>query len=271
MIKLRQMNEFDKITSRDNGRLVNLRKVRHGKDAASIFIEGRRLTEEALRSPLVLDECFVSDAFDGEDLVNAVNARGATVYFVADRLFASISDTKTPQGILVTAKRPKSGNNLIEDNLASAGLPLVLFLKEINNPSNLGAVLRTAEAADIAGVAVSTNSTDAFSSKSIRASMGAVFRLPVWENVGFEEITKWAKANDLSTIASDISASVRYTEIDWTKPRLMIVGSEAHGLNVSELAGVDEKIVIQMENGVESLNLAVATGIILFEAKRQNG
>ena len=140
MIKLRQMNEFDKITSRDNGRLVNLRKVRHGKDAASIFIEGRRLTEEALRSPLVLDECFVSDAFDGEDLVNAVNARGATVYFVADRLFASISDTKTPQGILVTAKRPKSGNNLIEDNLASAGLPLVLFLKEINNPSNLGAV-----------------------------------------------------------------------------------------------------------------------------------
>ena len=101
--------------------------------------------------------------------------------------------------------------------------------------------------------------------------MGAVFRLPVWENVAFEEMTKWAKANDLSTVASDISASVRYTEIDWTKPRLMIVGSEAHGLNVSELAGVDEKIVIQMENGVESLNLAVATGIILFEAKRQNG
>ena len=271
MIKLSEMKEFDKITSRDNGRLISLRKIRDGKDASSIFIEGRRLTEEALRSPMVLEECFVSDAFDGEDLIDALIDRGTAVFFVADRLFPSISDTKTPQGIILIAKRTMPGKGAIEESLGRTAVPLVLFLKEINNPSNLGAVLRTAEAADISGVIVSTNSTDAFSSKSIRASMGAAFRIPVWEKVAFEDMVKWAKENDLSTVASDISASATYTAIDWTQPRVMIVGSEAHGLDASEIAGVDDTILIPMENGVDSLNLAVATGIILFEAKRQNG
>lgn len=264
------MKEFDKITSRDNGRLVNVRKIRDGKDPASIFIEGRRLAEETLRSGLELDECFVSDAFEGEDLIDAIGELGATVFFVAERLFASISDTKTPQGIVLKAKRPTSGKNDLESRLSSIALPLVLFLKEINNPSNLGAVLRTAEAADIAGVIVSTNSTDVFSAKSIRASMGAVFRVPVWENVSFDEMTAWADEKNLTTTASDVSGDKSYTEIDWKTPRLLVVGSEAHGLDANELATVGDKILIPMENGVESLNLAVATGIILFEAKRQN-
>ena len=270
MIKLSQMKEFDKINSRDNSRLVSVRKIRDGKVTTSIFVEGRRLAEEALRSSLELEECFVSDAFDGEDLIDAISERGATVLYVAERLFASISDTKTPQGIVLTAKRPTTGRHDIESRLGSTALPLVVYLKEINNPSNLGAVLRTTEAAGIAGLVVSTNSADSFSPKAIRASMGAVFRMPVWENAEFEEVIAWATAANCRTTASDISARGSYTQIDWTSARLLIVGSEAHGLSSDELDSVADKILIPMENGVESLNLAVATGIILFEAKRQN-
>ncbi|MFT3745164.1 MAG: RNA methyltransferase [Pyrinomonadaceae bacterium] len=271
MIKLNEMNHFDKITSRENTRLANVRRIRDGKAEDEIFIEGRRLVEEALRSKLAISGCFVSDEFDGSDLIDEITERGIEVSLVASRLFSSICDTKTPQGIIVTATCPSAGKVRIETRIRSRRLPLVLYLKEVNNPSNLGAVMRTAEAADVAGVVISARSADAFSPKSIRASMGAVFRIPVWEGAEFSELTAWAEQNGLIVTASDVSAEKSYTEIDWKFPRLLVIGSEAHGLDAGELASVAEKILIPMANGVESLNLAVATAIMVFEAKRQNG
>ena len=186
-----------------------------------------------------------------------------------DKIFRSIADTEQPQGIVLIAKRPKTSIENIESRITSALLPIVIFLKEINNPSNLGAILRTAEAAGVAGVIVSKNSADVFSPKALRGAMGASFRLPVWDNAGFDEVLRWAKRK-LVTTAADVSVSAGYTQIDWKTPRLLIFGSEAHGLNPSELEQINEMITIPMENAVESLNLAVSAGIILFEAKRQN-
>ena len=269
MIKLNEMNHFDKITSRDNDRLANVRRIRDGKVADEIFIEGRRLVEEALRSDLKITGCLVSDQFDAVDLIDQLSDRGVGVLPVADRLFSSICETKTPQGIVVTAIRPSLGKDAIETRVRSGSLPLVLFLKEINNPSNLGAVMRTVEAADIAGMVISPRSADAFSPKAIRASMGAVFRMPVWEGAEFSQLAVWSEQNGLIVTASDVSADSSYTDIDWKIPRSLVIGSEAHGLGADELASVADKILIPMANGVESLNLAVATGIMLFEAKRQ--
>ena len=119
------------------------------------------------------------------------------------------------------------------------------------------------------GVIVSPKSADTFSAKAVRASMGAIFRIPVWENADIDQALDWAAMNEFIVTASDVSATTTYSEIDWKLPRLVIFGSEAHGLNSFELEKSKEKIVIPMENGVESLNLAVSAGIILFEAKRQ--
>ena len=131
-------------------------------------------------------------------------------------------------------------------------------------------VQSAAEAADIAGMVISPRSADVFSPKAIRASMGAVFRMPVWEGAEFSQLTVWSEQNGLMVTASDVSADSSYTDIDWKIPRSLVIGSEAHGLEADELASVADKILIPMANGVESLNLAVATGIMLFEAKRQN-
>jgi RNA methyltransferase, TrmH family len=265
------MRAFEKITSRDNSRLVSARKVRDGKDTTRIFVEGRRLVEEALRSPLVFEECYVSESFAGDELIKSLAERIDTVIELPDKIFATIADTSTPQGIVVIAKRPESLSDEIGGRLFSGALPIVVFLKEINNPSNLGAILRTAEAANIAGVIVSRNSADVYSPRAIRGSMGACFRFPVWQNVSCEDVTAWSNERNLIVTASDISATKIYTEADWKMPRLLIFGSEAHGLDENELAAIDEKILIPMANDVESLNLAVSAGIILFEAKRQNG
>jgi TrmH family RNA methyltransferase len=145
----------------------------------------------------------------------------------------------------------------------------VVLLHEINNPANLGAILRTAEAAGVAGIIISQNSADVFSPKSVRASMGACLRLNLWTNAGFEEVLSWSRENNLISTAADINARESYTEIDLSKPRLLIFGSEARGLSAEDFGEIDEQLVIPMENGVESLNLAVSCAVVLFEAKRQ--
>ena len=265
------MNEIEKISSRDNQRLVAARKVRDGKENGQIFIEGKRLTAEALSSGIEIKECFFKSEFDDKDLLYSAADLAKNTFELSAKLFDSIADTKNPQGIILIAKCPSNGREKIGERLdqQDTGLPLVLFLKEINNPANLGAIIRTAEAAGVAGVVVSTGSADVHSPKATRAAMGASFRVPVWDGVTFDEGVRWATGLGLTTIAADISGGTSYTDTDWSRPSLLIFGSEAHGLSVEELASVDNKILIPMANGVESLNLAVSAGIIMFEARRQ--
>lgn len=266
------MSEIEKITSRDNQRLVNARKVRDGNVKNLIFIEGRRLVNEVLLSEMTINECFVVEDFGDRELLKAVAARTEKIAEISERVFRSVADTDNPQGIILIAERPNYTVGDIEECLKSekSALPIVLFLKEISNPSNLGAILRTAEAAGVSGIVISENSADVYSAKSLRAAMGASFRLKIWENAAFDEVLLLAKNANLIATAADTRASDDYIQIDWKTPRLLIFGSEAHGLSSSELENIDQKIRIPMENEVESLNLAVSAGIILFEAKRQN-
>lgn len=262
------VQKTERITSRDNTRLVAARKTRDGKNSGRIFIEGRRLVEEALRSEIDVDEIFVADNFRSDCLLERISERAGSIAELSEKLFTTIADTNNPQGIIVIANRPDSTKEALDRSASKTNRHFIL-LKEINNPSNLGAILRTAEAAGIAGIIVSTKSADVFSAKSIRASMGACFRVPVWENADFDEALEWANGKDLVPTASDISAATSYADIDWRQPRLVVFGSEAHGLESGELDKISEKIRIPMDNDVESLNLAVSAGIVLFEAKRQ--
>ena len=257
------MNENDAITSRDNIKLKLARAVRDGREPLLIFIEGSRLFEEALRSGLDIQHILVSsDVSDSVKLAELPISKRPSVAKVAPRLFDSIADTTNSQGVIALAVKPSSG-------LENVPPGLTVLLHRINNPSNLGAVIRTAEAAGVAGLITTKGSADAFSPKALRASMGSAFRLPIVEGIDFAIAVDWARERGLVSTAADISGEIGYAEIDWLVPRLVVFGSEAHGLNQTELAVIDEKILIPMENEVESLNLAVSSGIILFEAKRQ--
>lgn len=266
---------IQKITSRENQKLKFAKKVRDGKVKNKIFAEGVRLAEEVLRSNLKIEEVFINENFAEtkreRELINEIFAKNINASEVSDSIFQTIADTNQSQGIILIAGKPTTSKSLIENSLEQhlTKLLLVIFLHEINNPSNLGAILRTAEAVDIAGVIISANSADVFSAKAIRAALGANLRLPIWENAEFDEVLTWAKKQNLISTAADINAEKSYTEIDWKTPRLLIFGSEAHGLSEKSRAQIDELTFIPMENNVESLNLAVSCGIILFETKRQ--
>lgn len=262
----------ESITSKDNAKVKHARNVRDGRVTAEIYIEGVRLAGEALRSPLEIVSAFVSDAVadSGEiaEIVEKLFARSVGVVKVAAKIFGSIADTVNSQGIILTARRPIM---FLKDISADAGkLPLIVHLQKVNNPSNLGAVIRTSEAAGVSAVFVSKDSADAFSPKAIRASMGSCFRLPVIDDLELAAVAAWASEKGFSTVAADISGKSSYTEIDWTQPRVVVFGSEANGLSAVELELIGEKMLIPMENDVESLNLAVSNGIVLFEALRQN-
>ncbi len=246
------------ITSRDNAKLKLARAVRDGREVDLIFVEGVRLVEEALRSGSEIVHSFLSEGIDP-----AVRTPGLRdVLLVETKLFPTIADTKNSQGVIALVRRPAY-------SLKHIPAGIVALLHRVNNPSNLGAVVRTAEAAGAAGLITTKGSADAFSPKALRASMGSAFRLPIIEGINFDDAIASAKERGSVLTAADISGSLSYLNIDWNVPRLVVFGSEARGLEERELALMDEKICIPMENEVESLNLAVSSGIILFEAKRQ--
>ena len=262
------MRTIVKVTSRENVSLKEARRVRDGRARDRMFIEGARLVAEAIRSRIPIEQAFVSTD-DGRGFLDLMTDAGArTIYEVSQQAFQSIADTVTSQGVVIIAQRPAVVPETIVDRISTATLPLVVFLHRINNPSNLGAVIRTAEAAGAAAVVVSSESADAFSPKAIRASMGSAFRLPIWQGISFDDALAWARANRLTTTAADAEGDVSHFDVDWFKPRMLVFGSEAHGLSAEEREQVDEIIKIPMEREVESLNLAVAAGVILFEARR---
>lgn len=261
---------MQKITSRDNQKLKLARKVRDGRVPDLIFVEGLRLAEEILHSNIEIKEVLVTEKFAenrrGKDVLGKLKSISA----VPAQIFDSLSDTKNSQGIILICGKPKADKCNIERALRESKrkYALVVLLHKINNPANLGAILRTAEAAGVSGVILTLNSADVFSPKALRSAMGASFRLPIWTNADFFEALNLARENNLVSICADVNSKKSYTEVNWKIPRLVIFGSEAHGLSEKERNKIDESLVIPMQNNVESLNLAVSCGIILFEANR---
>ena len=262
-----------KITSRDNSLLRRARAVRDGRADESIYVEGLRLCEEALSSGLEIEAVIYSDEFERKEraaaLIEKLRAASDNSASVSEKLLASISYTRTPQGIILLAKRPASDQKTFEASQPAA--PFLVVIHGINNPVNVGAILRTAEAAGVTGAITTTNTSDSFSPKALRGAMGSAFRLPIWTASTYEDVIEWCDARGIRTICADVDGTKSYTEVDWRVPCALIVGSESEGLSSREIALAGEAVLIPMKGAVESLNVAVATAVLLYEAARQQG
>jgi TrmH family RNA methyltransferase len=260
------------ITSRKNPLAQRARSVREGRERESVFVEGVRLCEEALRAGAGFDFALhtrqLEEGGRGARLLASLREAGARVVAVSDDVLGSVSDTKTPQGVVAVARRPASGPEVLERVTST---PLLVILHRANNPSNAGAALRVAEAAGATGVVATRGSADLFSPKSLRGSMGSAFRLPVWAGATFEEALGWCAARGVRATATDLKADRTHTEVDWTTPRAVVLGPEAGGLSGEEVRACAESLRIPMREPVESLNLTTALAVILYEAARQRG
>ncbi|HMF58315.1 MAG TPA: RNA methyltransferase [Pyrinomonadaceae bacterium] len=259
--------------NRSNSRIRLARQVRDGKIRKDIFIEGVRLCEEALLADLWIHEALATEKILDDErssqLLEEIRQRGLRVSIISEKVMNSISATKATQGIILIARRPLTGKEILENDLDTT--PLVVIVHGMNNPSNAGAILRTAEAAGATALIATTGTTYLFAPKALRGAMGSTFRMPLWLGAEYGEALLWCRERGISTVATAALGTKTFSEITWTEPRAIIIGPEASGLTVEEINAADESIRIPMRQPVESLNAAVACGIILYEAARQRG
>jgi TrmH family RNA methyltransferase len=257
----------DLIRSRSNPLVKRLRALKqHGADDL-LLVEGPRLLAEAMAAGVPLVEAAASPRLlrrpGGRDLLAAVGQR-CPVRLLDDDLLASLAEVETSQGVLALARRPR-----FDESAVLAGRPLVLVAVGVQDPGNVGALLRTAEAAGAAGAYLTGGSADAFSWKALRGSMGSAFRLPHFRVRATPAVIDRLRGAGLRLVGTAAAAAVPYHRADLAGPVALFLGSEGAGLPDEVQAAMDERVTVPIASPVESLNVAVAAGVLLFEAARQ--
>ena len=259
------------ITSPANPRikhLVRLRERRERDQSGLFLIEGYRELSRALEGGVELTELYSCPAlYLGEHegaLVEAAIAAGAELVPVAESPFRKASYRDRPEGLLGVARQFPTGL----ERLQPGPDPLLLVVEAIEKPGNLGTMLRTAEAAGAAAVVVCDPATDPFNPNVVRASLGTLFSVPVVVGDTPGAIAR-LRALGIRTVATTPSASLAHWEADLTGPVAVVVGSEQYGLSAAWLEAADLRVVIPMPGSVDSLNAAMAAGVVLFDAVRQ--
>ncbi len=258
------------ITSASNSRLKQLRAALRngGSDAQGrIRIEGAKLVREAIRSHLLVDEVYVSESCrrdsETQALLNRIPGEPEIVE-VSDRLFPTIVSTEHPQGLLALARIPS-----IQLDALLQRSSILLVGCELQDPGNLGTLLRSAEAFGVEGVLLTQTSVDPWNEKVVRASAGAIFRLPCLGGFEGKDLLGNLERNRFHLVAATPRAAIDFRKAHYGDRFALILGNEGKGLSQEILSQVQTRIQIQMAAGIESLNVAVAASIILCEAARQ--
>jgi len=255
------------ITSSSNERIKHARRVREGRESGLIFIEGLRLAEEAVNSGLIIESCFSIPTEDQRTitLLSKLNDRDIPIYLTLPSILESLGDTVQTQGVILITQRPQ----LAAADLFQQRSSLFLALDRVQDPGNMGTLLRTAEAAGANGVMTLGGSVDVCSPKVLRSSMGSAFRLPVLTQVTPESLIAHKAEHQLQLVAAAGEGDLDYTDYDWSQPTILLLGNEGRGVDPDILKQCDALLRIPMAPQVESLNVATAGAVMLFEASRQ--
>lgn len=255
------------ITSKDNENIKSIKKLKERKyrDLNNEYIiEGIKILKEAIQERAVIkkivicEECLANNIID-EKLLYEI-AKYDCLY-VSKKIFEGLTDVSKPQGILaVVEKNNKKDINYNED--------IIVALDGLQDPGNLGTILRTLDSANLSQVIVSKDTVDAYNPKVVRSTMGAIFRVNIVEAENLKETLKEMKRHKYKVMCTDLTASKNIYEIDYYK-KILVIGNEANGISKELLDMADEKIIIPMLGKTESLNASVATSIIVYEYVRR--
>ncbi len=260
-----------RLTSKDNSVVKRFKQLEAKKyrDRLGFFVlEGPTVLEEALEQRIKLETVVYSDSFldypEAETVINKLSKSGAAVYSVDDRLFAAMSGTTTPQGMLAIAEKPEWDAGLIKEPGAD-----FIVLDRVADPGNMGTVIRTAEAAGFKAIIVVKGSTDPYSGKVSRAAAGALMRMPIFYADSAAELVEMLRAGKKRIVCTDPKSELYYYDIDIACDTAIIIGNEASGVSDEIFKNADITAGIPMEGRTESLNAAIASGILMYESLRQ--
>ncbi|PNT93528.1 23S rRNA (guanosine(2251)-2'-O)-methyltransferase RlmB [Clostridium thermosuccinogenes] len=243
-------------------------KIRKHRDEKGLFfIEGTRFVEEALKEKAGICKIVITDAFHSNpangELLNRIKSAGYETYILSDRLFREISDTENPQGILAVIRRKTYS---LEDILS--GSSFLLILDSLQDPGNLGTIIRTADAAGVDGVILSKGSVDLYNPKVLRSTMGSVFHVPALYADDLTKAIGIVKSAGFKVYAAHLKGKTSYFNVDLKKNIAVIIGNEANGIREEVAEQADMLVKIPMSGKAESLNASVAAGLLMYEVVR---
>lgn len=249
-----------------------LKKAKIRREEQVFAVEGIKMFREAPKDRI--RKVFLSESFSKKEECGEILAdRGIApddqerVEIVDDRVFKSLSDTVTPQGVLCLIQMKEY---TLQEILDKSEKPLLMILEDLQDPGNLGTILRTGEGAGVTGIILSRTSVDVFNPKVIRSTMGSVYRMPVlYVNSIIDEILPGLKEKGITTYAAHLKGRNDYDMEDYRKGTAFFIGNEGNGLTDELSEQADTLIKIPMQGKVESLNAAMASGILMYEAYRQ--
>jgi TrmH family RNA methyltransferase len=260
------------ITSTSNQKIKNisalLKKSKERQKQKVFVVEGPKMCLEA---PLArVQEIYVSESYLAEEtqrrqLEEYLSGGAQHVETVSDSVFSAMSDTRTPQGILSVIQMPEYSVEQMLDKEHT----LLLVLENIQDPGNLGTMLRTGEGAGITGVIASKDTVDLYNPKTVRSTMGSIYRIPYLVAQDWEGTLRRVKDKGVTLYAAHLQGSVVYDEPDYTKACAFLIGNEGNGLTDATAALADARVRIPMAGQVESLNAAVSASLLTYECSRQ--
>lgn len=244
-----------------------LQKAKERREKDAFVIEGTKLFEEV---PLpFVQEVYVTESFlekqkntGRSDLLEKLQRTGYET--VSEQVFERFSDTKTPQGILAVVRQR---HYQFEELLGSR--PMLLLLEDIQDPGNLGTMFRAGEGAGMTGVILTRETVDPYAPKTIRSTMGSIFRMPFLVTENLQESIAALQKKKIAVYAAHLKGDHSYDELDYTQGCAFLIGNEGNGLRDETAAAADAYMKIPMKGSVESLNASVAASVLLYEAARQ--
>ena len=260
------------ISSKDNEIVKSVKKLKEKKyrDLENAYIvEGIKMVKEAImekasiRQIIICDDCEKSDSIPKE-LMYEIAKYECT--YVTSKIFKYISEVQTPQGVLAVVEKNNDVNNI--ESAINYNEDIIVALDDIQDPGNLGTILRTVDSVGLTQILVSKGTADCYNPKVVRSSMGAIYRVKVIECEDLLEMLKEVKKNKFKVLVTSLGESKNIYEMKYNK-KVLVIGNEANGVEERIMKIADEKIKIPMLGRTESLNAAVATGIVLYEYVRQ--
>ncbi len=259
------------LSSKDNSTILYLRSLsdpKRRKKEKAFLIEGLKMVEEALRDNLGVKTVVAAPSLvqhHGKGVLKLAESRGIDVLWISERLMDALSESKTPQPVMaeVTMKHHS------EEGLLANEAGLIIIAHQLQDPGNIGTIIRTTEAVGASGLAITQNTVDPFNAKAIRASMGSILRLPIVLIGDISVFIKKCKQKGFQTAATVLTGEKTHFDINLTKPTVVVLGQEGAGLPQDIMAEIDLRVRIPMAATIDSLNVATAAAVILYEAMRQ--
>ncbi|MDR2616284.1 MAG: RNA methyltransferase [Endomicrobium sp.] len=251
--------KFKIITSAQNSIFKEALKLQDKKfrdKNNSFLVEGKKQVGE-IPKDWNIKQIFISEKYKN----NAKSVKNAIVF--SDHLFNKLSTTKSPQGIIAVLEKK---HYKIEDVISNMGM--FIILENIQDPGNLGTIIRSADAFAFKAVFVSKRSTDIYSNKTLSATMGSIFHLPVVDNIDIQNLVKLLKKEKFTIFAASLKGKKHLNTVKIPKKSVFVVGNEANGIKNETENLADELIKINMHGGCQSLNAAIAASIIMYETTK---